>query len=317
VPRARIGSAIVIAVVIAVVSASLASGARRTGATLTDQAGSTVDVATDTLPPPTNLAATGGTTVGLTWTPSVNAATTGYEVWRGTTSGGAYALVGSVTPGSAASGSDAPAGPGTYWYVLRSVFQNWRSVDSNEASATIVLAPVGTGFTTCAAASSAADTGGDNNGYETSTANACADDDLVATDASTGTAARSTSCANPANDRHRFRDFGIGLPPSVSAIDGITVRAEAGMNNNGGTSVLCVELSWDGGASWTAAQAQTLTSSALTIYPFGGPTDTWGRSWTVGQLANASFRVRLTDATSHPTKDYRLDHVAVEVTYTP
>lgn len=316
-PRTRIGSALVLAAVVAAGSASFVSDAALTRATLTDQAASTVDVAADTLAPPTNLAATGGVTAGLIWTPSVDSETTGYEVWRGTTSGGAYALVGTVTPGSASSGSDAPSSAGTYHYVLRSVFQNWRSVDSNEASATIVLAPVGTGFTTCSAASSAADTGGDGNGYETSTANACADDDLVATDASTGTAARSESCANPANDRHRFRDFGVVLPPSVGAIDGITVRAEVGTNNNGGTSALCVELSWDGGTTWTAAQSQSLTSSALTIYLFGGPTDAWGRTWSLAELTDASFVVRLTDATNHPTKSYRLDQVAVEVTYTP
>ena len=52
-------------------------------------------------------------------------------------------------------------------------------------------------------------------------------------------------------------------------------------------------------------------------YVLGGATDTWGRTWTPANLSNANFRVRFTDATNQPSKDYLLDYVAVEVTYTP
>jgi hypothetical protein len=286
------------------------------GALLSDQDASAVGIAADVLAPPTSLAAIGGPSAGLTWIPSVDAATTGYEIWRAAASGGPYGLVSTVTPGSASAATDAPTA-GAWYYVLRSVLQNWRSIDSNEASATIVLGSVGTGFLPCSAATSAADSGGDGNGYETSTANACADDGLLATDAGTGVTGRSTSCANPANDRHRFLDFAIGLPPSVTSIDGIEVRAEVGLNNNGGTSTLCAELSWDGGTTWTAPRSVTLAAAASTVYAFGGPADTWGRSWTVGELSDASFRIRLTDATSQPNKDYRLDVLTAQVTYSP
>jgi hypothetical protein len=263
------------------------------------------------------LAAAGGPTASLTWVPGVAPETTGYEIWRGTTSGGAYGLASTVTPGSASTAIDAPATAGTYYYVLRSVFQNWRSVDSNEASATITFGSVGTGFTPCSAAAGAADSGGDGDGYETNPADACADDDLVATDAGTGIAGRSTSCTNPANDRHRFGAFAIGLPPTVGSIDGIELRAEVGLSNNGGDSAICVELSWDGGTTWSAPQAVALTSATASVYALGGPADTWGRTWAASELSDASFRVRLTDATSHPNKDFLLDVVTVEVTYTP
>jgi hypothetical protein len=280
---------------------------------LTDLDASTASLSTDTLAPPTNLAATGGLAASLTWIPTVDTYAAGYEIWRSTTSGGAYSLVGSVTPGSASSAVDSP-GVGIFHYVLRSSFQNWRSVNSNETSATIVLGPVGSGLKACGA--SAADTGGDGNGYETATANACADDGALATDAGTGTGGRSTSCTNAANDRHWFRDFNLGLPGSVTLINGIQVRADVGMNNNGGASRICAELSWDGGASWTAAKFVTL-SGAESTYLLGGAADTWGRLWTAAELTNANFRVRLIDATGHPTKDYLLDYLAVEVTYTP
>ena len=288
---------------------------QQTLARLTDQDASTVSFSTDTLAPPTNLAAAPiGLTASLTWTPSVDVYAAGYEIWRSTTSGSGYALVGTATPGTASSASDA-SGVGLFYYVLRSYFQNWRSVNSNETSVTISLGTVGTGPKACG--TSAADTGGDGNGYETGTASACANDSVMATDASTGTGARSAACANAANDRHRFRDFSLGLPGSVTLVNGIEVRADVGMNNNGGTSRLCVELSWNGGTSWTAAQAVTLTGAAETTYLFGGAADAWGHVWTAGELTNANFRVRLTDATNHPTKDYLLDYVSVNVTYTP
>jgi hypothetical protein len=282
-------------------------------ARLTDIDTSAWSFSTDTLAPPTSLAAAGGSTVSMSWVASADAYTTGYEVWRSTTSGSSYAFVKTITPGTATSGSDNPAA-GTYYYVLRSAFQNWRSVNSNEASA-IVSLPVGSGFKACSA--SAADTGGDGDGYETNPANACADDSVMATDASTGTALRSASCANTANDRHRFRDFTFGLPGTVTAINGIEVRADVGMNNNGGTSVLCAELSADGGSTWTTAKTVTLSATGETTYLFGSSVDTWGRTWAVGEFANSTFRVRLTDATTQSNKDYRLDYLAVQVTYQP
>jgi hypothetical protein len=110
----------------------------------------------------------------------------GYEVQRATVSGGPYTVVGTVTPRTTVATTDAPGVNGTYFYVLRSAFQNWRSVDSNQASATITLGSTPTGFKVCTTTSTAADTGGDGNGYETTPANACVVDGNVATDASTG-----------------------------------------------------------------------------------------------------------------------------------
>lgn len=287
--------------------------APRTLAIFTDTDTSTKSFTTDTLNPPTGLAATGGaTTAVLTWVPSVDTYTAGYEVWRSTTSGSGYALLGTVTPGTATTTTNNPGSNGVFYYILRSYFQNWRSVNSNEASASI--GPITTALLGCG--SSAADTGGDGNGYETNTANACADDGAIAQDVGSGVAGRSTSCTDTDNDRHRFRDFTLGLPGAVTAVNGILVRADEGMNNTTGTTRLCVELSWNGGTNWTAAKVLTLTGTAEATYLFGGPADTWGRTWTAAELTNANFRVRFTDATSN-NKTYRLDYVAVQVTYQP
>jgi hypothetical protein len=266
---------------------------------------------TGTIAPPTSLGASlGGTTVTLTWTPTVSTATTGYELLRSPTSGSGFSVVSTVTPRTAATTTNSP-GNGTWFYVLASVYQSWRSASSNEAKVT--LGSTSTGFKDCA--STAADTGGDGDGYESSPANACAQDGAVAVDASSGTSA-SSSCADAGNDRHRFWGYGFGLPGSVSAVEGITVRLRAGLNNNGGTTAMCAQLSWDGGASWTASRSITPTNT-LTTFTLGGAADTWGRSWTSAELSPSNFRLRVIDASSMANKDVSLDWAGVQVDYTP
>jgi predicted ribosomally synthesized peptide with SipW-like signal peptide len=309
--HARLGLAVA---AIAIVAVGVAAAPLVTLARLTDSDSTNHSFTTDTLDPPTGLAATGGASIGLSWTATGDTYATGYEIRRSTTSGSGYALINTVTPRTATSSSDSPSA-GTYYYVLRSYFQNWRSVDSNEASATVPGASSDTGQKPCVTTS--ADTGGDGDGYETSPANLCADDSVLGTDANTGTAARSASCANAANDRHRFQGFAFGLPGSVTSVSGVEIRIDEGLNNNGGTSNLCVELSWDGGTNWTTAKTVTLSGAAEATYLFGGAADTWGHSWTASQLSTANFRVRVTDATTQNTKDYKMDYLAARVVYVP
>ena len=290
-------------------------------ARLTDAAAADGSLTADTLAPPTALTATGGSSVLLGWTPTVDTYATGYRVFRGAATGGPYTAIGTVTPGSASTMMDTPTS-GTWYYLLRATYQGWSSVRSNEASATVV-ASVQTAFAPCAAASTAADSSGagDNDGYESNPGRACVDDESYATDAGSGTGGDG-SCGtgatpDPRKDRHRFWGFAIGLPGSVSSIDGITVRADVGMNNNGGTTNVCVQLSWDGGTSWTTMQSRGVPTTGLTTVTFGASADTWGRSWTPGELAPASFRVRVIDAASQTTKQFRLDYLAVSIAYTP
>ena len=301
--------------VLAVTLLSVVAGAPPTTlARLTDTATSTQSVSTDTLDPPTSLAATGGASIGLTWVATVDTYASGYEIWRSTVSGSGYALVGTATPRSATIATDSLSA-GTYYYVLRSYFQNWRSVDSNQASATVPGASTDTGQKACV--TTAADTGGDGDGYEVGTANLCADDSTFATDTSSGVTGRSTACANAANDRHRFQGFAFGLPGAVTSVSGIEIRIDEALNNNGGTSNLCVELSWDGGTNWTAAKTIALSGAAEVTYLTGGVADTWGHTWTAAQLSAANFRVRVTDATGQNNKDYKMDYLAARVVYVP
>src|SRR5829696_3429792 len=246
--------------------------------------------ATGTIDAPTGLAAsTSGTTVTLTWTPTSTTAVTGYDVLRSTTSGSGFAVVSTVTPRLAATTTNSP-GSGSFFYVLQSIYQNWRSASSNEATATVGTSS--TGLKDCS--STAADTGGDGDGYQAAPGSACVVDGVVATDASSGTSAV-LDCANAGKDRHRFWGYAFGLPGGVSSINGITVQLDAGLNNNGGTAIVCTQLSWDGGTSWTGTQQVALGGAALATYTLGGTTDTWGRTWTLSALSAANFRVRVID----------------------
>jgi hypothetical protein len=305
--RAAVVLVVLLAVVGTVVPMSLAR--------FNDAGSSAAAFTAATLSPPTGLSATGGSNVALSWTASSSSGATGYQVERATSLAGTYAQIGTATPVSATSYVDSPAA-GTYWYRLSTYIGSWTSATTTPASAT-VSSSTSTGVKPCASGSNAADNGGNGNGYETTPNNACASDGAVAVDPNTGIVGHSTSCTNAANDRERWWGYAFGLPGTVTSIDGLTVRADAGMNNNGGTSVLCVELSWDGGTTWTTAKSVTLNSSAIATYTLGSSSDTWGHTWTAGQLSTTTFRVRVTDATGNPNKDYRLDYLAVTVQYTP
>ena len=303
--------------VVVLVPALLGISAATSLARLTDTASSSGSISTDTLDPPTTLAAVGGANAGLTWVATTDTYASGYELQRATVSGGPYAVVSTITPRTLVASTDIPPANGTYYYVLRSVFQNWHSVDSNQASASVTLGATPTGFKTCTLTSNAADTGGQGNGYELLALNACGDDLLNATDVNSGSN-NTVSCTNAGKDRHRFWDFGLGVPATPSTIDGIEVRLDEGMNNNGGTNHVCVELSWNGGTSWTTPKVQSLTGgSVITTYTVGATNDLWGRTWTGADFSNATFRVRLTDVTSQPNKSFVLEYLAVQVTYTP
>lgn len=282
-------------------------------ARLTGSAGAAASFTTQSLLPPTALAASGGPIASLTWTPSTSTAAAGYDVLRSATSGFGYAVVGTVTPVTATSTTDSP-GSGTWYYVLQTTLQSWTSPSSNQAS--VVVSTGATGFRPCAPASNATDTGGDNDGYETNAGNGCLADGTTATDAGSGTNTVN-SCTNAGKDRHRFWGYALGLPATVTSIDGIEIQLVAGMSNNGGTTLICAQLSWDGGTTWTAPQSVSLIGTALATYTLGAPTDTWGRAWAVAELDPANLRVRLVDVTTQANKTFRLDGLAVQVHYTP
>ena len=156
---------------------------------------------------------------------------------------------------------------------------------------------------------------GDNNGYQTSPTNAYADDDLDAVDTNSGTNTN-TACTNTGKDKHRFSNYGFALPGGAT-ITGVEVQLNARVDSTSGAPKICVELSWDGGTTWTAAKSTGTLSTVEGAYTVGGAADTWGRTWSSGDVSDANFRVRLTNVASNTSRDFSLDRVAVQVRYQP
>ena len=229
---------------------------------------------------------------------------------RGTASGGPYSQIAEVTPRTTTTYTDSPA-DGTYYYVLRAFYQSWESVNSNEASATVSGAGCtagDTGFLNATA--EAADTGGDGDGFELNPTDAFAD----------GTA--SASNIDGDDDNHRFYNYAISIPGGCF-VAGIEVRADWWLDAVNGNNKLALDLSWDGGATWTTVKTNSTEPTTETTVIFGGPADDWGKgSWTAAELSDANFRVRVTtscsgNATNCNPRDYFLDWIPVKVYYNP
>lgn len=309
----RLAAIAVLALIVALAAPFLAAPVSL--ARLTDVDTTAASLGTGVLAAPTALAGTGGTFATLSWTPSSSTAATGYQVLRSATSGSGHAQIGTVTPVSAAATTDSP-GNGTWYYILRTYLQGWTSPSSNEASV-IVSTATSTGYQGCANNQAETSGSGDNNGYQTNPGNACALDGAVAVDTNSGTNTN-TACANTGKDRHRFWGYTFGMPSSVTSVDGITVRLDARMDSTTGTNRMCVQLSWDSGATWTTVKTVNITSTTIATYTLGGAADVWGHvPWTLSELGSSTFRVRITDVSSNSYRDFRLDYVGVQVTYTP
>lgn len=309
----RLAAIPVMALVVVLAAPSLAAPVSL--ARLTDVDITAASLATGALAAPTSLAGAGGTLATLTWTPSTSTAATGYQVLRSATSGSGHAQIGTVTPVSIATTTDSP-GNGTWYYILRTYLESWTSPNSNEASV-IVSTATSTGYKGCANNQAETTGSGDNNGYETTPGNACAPDGAVAVDLNSGTNT-STACDSTGKDRHRFWGYTFGMPASVTSVNGITVRLDARMDSTTGTNMMCVQLSWDGGATWTTAQTVNITSTTIATYTLGGAADVWGHApWALSELGSSTFRVRITNVSNNNNRDFRLDYLGVQVHYTP
>jgi hypothetical protein len=281
-------------------------------ATFTDQAsvpGNTFT--TDTLAPPTGLTVSVvGSNIRLDWTPTTDTYASGYYVRRATTSGGPYVFKGSAQPYTASTWTDSTAVPGTrYYYVLQTFFQNWLSVYSNEANAAVPA--------WCSPAAQAAVTSwaGDNNGFEINATGALADGGAYAEDVDSGTVS-TQYCLSIGRDMHLFYNYGFNIPGGRT-INGIEVRLDAWADPTTGNPKMCVQLSWDGGTTWTSAKTTANLTTSEQTYTLGSTSDTWGRTWSSTEFSNANFRLRITNVASDTSTDYRLDWVPVRVTYTP
>jgi hypothetical protein len=96
--------------------------------------------------------------------------------------------------------------------------------------------------------------------------------------------------ANTENASSSFSDHGFTIAGN-SQITGIAVRLEVSAPEAGGT--IGVQLSYDGGTSWTTTKETPTLTTTDTVVTLGGTGDTWGRSWIPADFSNTNFRVRL------------------------
>lgn len=149
--------------------------------------------------------------------------------------------------------------------------------------------------------------GGDGDGFEQTPTGAFAD------------GGSNASNQDGPGDRHLYYDFGIAVS-SLCEIVGIEVRLDWWVSLPLGTNSASVELSWDGGATWTAAKTDTQTSTSEQTAVLGSPTDDWGRTWSPLELIDDEFRVRITtdcSGLSCALQDFFLDWLPVRVYYAP
>jgi len=161
----------------------------------------------------------------------------------------------------------------------------------------------------------AAGPGGDGNGFESNPTNAFASDSVFAVDSLSGTSG-SVSCTSTARDKQDYFNYGFSIPAG-STINGVEVRLDAKVDSVGNeTPAICVQLSTDGGTTWTTTkQTPTLTTASAT-YLLGGATDLWGRTWATTDFADANFRVRLITIAFSSQRTFSLDWAPVKVYYT-
>ncbi len=305
----RWGRVIICGALIAAVLNGVATDVPRASALFSDAAPIDEDLDAAILPPPVDLALVSAAgTVTLSWTPAAFPAATAIQVLRGIALGGPYSVVGTVAP--AATGYVESPGTGSFYYVVQTVANNWVSVYSNEVNT--VFTALSTAWFPCTA--QAADTGGDNNGYETNSASSCGDDNVSADDVNSGTGT-STSCTNTGKDRHRFSNFGLVLP-TVATIRGVEVRTQSWLKSaTTGTNKLCVQVSTDAGVTWTTALTATGLTATEKVFTFGSTSNLWGRTFLTTQFTDALFRVRVINTAKATTKTFALDTVEVRVTY--
>ncbi len=294
----------------------LGAEAARCGLTLfTGQAVNSANTFTaDTLAPPTSLTASVvGSSIQLNWTATVDTYASGYVIARGTTPGGSYVTIGGASPRTVTTFTDTTPTPGTrYYYVVLSIYQLWSSVYSNEANAAV---PANTGWLSPTAQAAVTSNAGDNNGFESNPTNAFADGGGYAEDVDSGTGS-SQGCTSILRDSHLFYNYGFTIP-SGQTINGIEVRLDAWADTASFSPKTCVQLSWDGGTTWTTAKITTNLTTSEQTYTLGSTTDAWGHTWSSTDFSNANFRVRITNVASDTLTDFRLDWVPVRVTYTP
>lgn len=124
-------------------------------------------------------------------------------------------------------------------------------------------------------------------------------------------------------------DFNLAdVLPASCAITGIRVRVDGYWHDTTGSSDISkcgvrVDLTWDGGTTYTTGTpglkyCKGFQEDNEQTFYVGGPTDTWGRSWTRAEvISDTGFRVRIRSLGSMlvDVPEWRVDYVEIAVYY--
>ncbi len=112
------------------------------------------------------------------------------------------------------------------------------------------------------------------------------------------------------------KTFGITGPSGSDTIEDITIKIEWRSSANGSKERIGVELSWDGGTSWSTKKYTQKSALSLEYhYVSGGPSG-WGHTFTPSELSNTNFKVRISPDSGASTTEYFIDVVTAQVYYT-
>jgi len=89
-----------------------------------------------------------------------------------------------------------------------------------------------------------------------------------------------------------YKNFSFNMP-SDATIHGIEARVQVRKCSELCNSSVSISLSADTGTTFSTGYSITAISTTDTFITVGGPTDTWGISWTGDKFNNANFRARL------------------------
>lgn len=191
--------------------------------------------------------------------------------------------------------------------LLANLASGTTAVSGHQSGSVADAGGVVTGSTTASPTVQAATSGGDGNGFESNAAAAL-------TDGPSGVGGAAQNI-DGAGDRHLFSGYTFTVPPGA-VITGIQTRLDWWLDSTSGTNSMGVELSWDGGNTWTAAKTNTNESTSVSnSRTLGATNDTWGHSWSASELSPANFKVRVTSNSTSGTRDFYLDWIPVTVSY--
>lgn len=126
----------------------------------------------------------------------------------------------------------------------------------------------------------------------------------------------SLAVKNTAGRWNAGQTFGLGaLIPAGSTITKVEIRAEWRVNSTSGIATLGLQSFVSAGAvgaeRTNATEPTTLTTDTFDV--------TADRTWTRANLLDGTFELKVRGTNGNSTNDpsYRVDHIAVQVTYTP